>query len=183
MSEQLKTKYEVIKILRDTLIEGMSMLGMSGWGVMEYGQASFEKADKIILLNNIRNERVGWQAVRYPVAGPQDILHRRDEWIEEQTWQAHVVLKRTTAPVSASTETAEDVADKLVAWLNGAGMGLLRNSGVAPLRIDTNTIFVYNDDSAVYQRRATFSVKVQVPKELTYRQDDMDTVIPKVMPV
>lgn len=182
MSASLKTKYDVIKILRDVINAGLADMRMTGWDCMEYAQASFNNADKIILLNNIQNRRVGWQGEKYANSITGE-FERVDEWIEEQSWQVHIVLKRTTAPVSASTVTAEDVADLFVAWLNGRGMSLLRNSGVAPLRIDTETIFVYNDDSDVYQKRAVFTVKLQVPKEYRSEQDALDLIKPDIEPI
>ena len=38
---------------------------------------------------------------------------------------------------------------------------------IGVLRIDQSRIFVYNDDSELYQRRAVFPLKIQVAKEFS----------------
>ena len=78
---------------------------------------------------------------------------------------------------------AEDMSGILVTWFNGRGCDYFRKFGCANLRIDSDSIIVYNDDSGLYQKRCVFTVKVQVPKELTARQDVVELLIPDVMPI
>ena len=75
------------------------------------------------------------------------------------------------------------MASELIAWLNGPGTNRFRANGIAPERIDGATILVYNDDNEIYQKRAVFTVKIEVPKELTTDAIEADAVKPKVMPV
>lgn len=182
MSEESKTRYEVQKIISDSVKRCISLYlpDQTGWGVMEFGQASFVSADKIVLLKPLRVRRLGWQGQKYitAVAG----LKRVDEYIEEQHWQLHVILKKSDNPQIADMQ-ADDVAGILVSWFNGPGCDNLRQSGVANTRIDTNQIMVYNDDSELYQKRAVFTVKIQVPKELSIPQVEMAAVKPKLMPI
>ena len=59
----------------------------------------------------------------------------------------------------------------------------MKRRGLAPLIIDDKLIFVYNDNSEIYQKRAVFTVKVQVPKELTMSEVEMEVLLPKIKPV
>ena len=59
----------------------------------------------------------------------------------------------------------------------------MKKRGLAPLIIDDKLIFVYNDNSEIYQKRAVFTVKVQVPKELTMSEVEMEVLLPKIKPV
>lgn len=170
MSSAYKTRYEVQKIISDCLKKGIdTYLKEDGWGIMEFAQASFTSANKIILINPVRVKRLGWQGWKYKNAEFQ--LHRVDELIEEQHWQIHVILKKSTNP-SIEDMQADDVASILVSWLNGLGVSEFRKYGVVNTRIDANQIIVYNDDSELYQKRAVFTVKIQVLKELTIEQVD-----------
>ena len=190
MSEANKGKYEVIKIIRDNILLGLSTMGLQPktgsaerpWDVMEFAQASFQNADKIVLINNIRNGRVGWQSTKYGIQG--DELSRVERWCEEQKWQIHILFKRdTNVPVTADTLTVEDAASLLITWFNGKGCEEFRRHGCANLIVDPSQIFVYNDDSSIYQRRAVFTVNLQVPKKWTSPEEDLDAIKPDIFPV
>lgn len=172
MSAENKTRYEIQKILSDCIKLGLNAyIGEGhGFGVMEFAQASFQKADKIVLMNLVRSNRIGFQGYKYPILN--DELKRTDEWIECQHWQFHVILKRDSNP-TIETRQADDIASILIAWFNGRGCEFLREYGCANERVDASSLVVYTDDSDLYQKRAVFTVKVQVPKELTLNQPDM----------
>jgi hypothetical protein len=78
---------------------------------------------------------------------------------------------------------AYDIADILIAWFNGKGCEELRKFGVANERIRQGDIIVYNDDSELYQKRAVFTVNLQVPKELMVGEVEMEGILPKIKPV
>ena len=59
----------------------------------------------------------------------------------------------------------------------------MRKRGLAPLIVDDKLIFVYNDNSEIYQKRAVFTVKVQVPKELIMAEEGLDAIKPDIKPV
>ena len=180
MSTEKKTRLEVQRILRKVIENGLGALGHEGCAVMEFANASFQNADNIVLLNLIGTKRVGWQARDF---SPYDAkLVARENWIEEQKWQIHCIKKRPTSNANIRT-TAEDIADDLVTWFNCRGCDELRTYGMANLRIDSDAVIVYNDNSDLYQKRAVFTVKIQVPKELTFEQDVVDAIIPDVEPI
>lgn len=180
MSEECKTRYEIQRILTSCISAGLEAYAGqdNGFGIMEFAQASFQSADKIVLYNLIRSKRIGWQHKTFATSGTP----RTDEWLEEQSWQIHTILKASKNP-SVIDMQATDIADMLVTWFNGSGCDMLRKSGVACLRIDSDQILVYNDDSELYQKRAVFTVKIQVPKELSVRVEDMDMVVPATKPI
>ena len=62
-------------------------------------------------------------------------------------------------------------------------MNSFRANGIAPERIAGATIFVYNDDNEIYQKRAVFTVKLHVPKELKTQQELVEALLPKIRPV
>lgn len=180
MSDDCKTRLRVQEIIRSNILKMLEALGMEGWGVMEFAQANFMNADKVILINCIRRERVGWQDTQYldSVSG----LNETDSWLEQQTWQIHTILKRK-GDETADDMLAEDMSSILMTWFNGRGCDMFREYGMANLRIDHDNLLVYNDDSDLYQKRAVFSLKVQVPKKLEFKQDSIEALIPKIKPV
>lgn len=167
MSDANKTKYEVLKIIRDVVLRGLSELGISDFDCLEFGQPSVQNMDRVVTCRLAKIEQVGWQ--RFSFNATKET--RLDEWIEQQSWQLQTIMKRSGAKVSADTLTSEDVSGMLRVWLNGKGNEKFRMEGCASLRIDPLTVFVYNDDSELYQRRVAFTMKLQVPKELSFGQE------------
>ena len=180
MSIENKTRLEVQEILKSCIEEGLKRFGYTRWSAKEFANASFQNADGVVLMNRLRSHRVGWQAHHYII--PTNSLTRVDELIDEQHWQLSVIKKRTNT-TTAGDALAEDVADNLVTWFNGVGCEWLRGSGVANLRIDADSVIVYNDNSDLYQKRAVFTVKLQVPKEVKQEQAEIAAVKPTLMPI
>lgn len=170
----------VQKVLRSVLLSGLNAVGYDGWTVVEFGNPEFINYDKCLTMQLLRQKRVGWQGRKYEDT-PQG-FKRKDEWLTEYQYQVQVLLKRPRN-ATAETLTAEDVADTMIAWLDGPGVDEFRRHSIAPLRIDGASVFVYNDNSDLYQKRAVFTVKIQVPKELTVGENVMDQIIPDVKPV
>lgn len=180
MSDANKNRLEVQQIVKGAVSAGLAAMGYGGWTVQEFASASFQSADKVVLINLIRSARVGWQASS--LVANDDYVARKDEWIEEQSWQIHCINRRE-GKVTGKEVLAEDIAGMLVTWFNGPGCDYLRMKGCASLRIDGDSIIVYNDNSDLYQKRAVFTVKIQVPKELTTGDIALDAIIPTVKPI
>lgn len=182
MSTACKTRYEVQKIIVDVLGEGLTAyLGNThGISIMEFAQASFQNADKIVLMNPIRTSRIGWQGHTYKTVNTN--LVRTDDWCEEQHWQLSVILKRKESPAITDMQ-ATDLADTLITWINGEGALRFKKNKCASLRVAADSVIVYNDDSELYQKRAVFTVKLQVPKELSIGVIDAEAIVPKIKPV
>ena len=167
MSDANKTKYEVIKIIRSVVLKGFTEMDIAGFDCVEFGQPSIQNMDRVVTCRLAKIEEVGWQRFSYNWSGRK----RKDEWIEQQSWQLQTIMKRSGAAVTKDTLTSEDVSGMLRVWLNGPGNERFRMKGCASLRIDPLTVFVYNDDSELYQRRVAFTMKLQVPKELSFGQE------------
>ena len=180
MSELKKSRLEVQAILKSCIEDGLAFMKRTGWAVMEFANASFQKADRVVLMNLVGTRRVGWQGRSHSLKDGG--LIAKEEWIEEQRWQIHCVCKRGQS-ASPNDEYPEDACSDLVTWFNGMGCDKLRTHGMANLRIDSDSIFVYTDNSDLYQKRAVFTVKIQVPKEVTTGQDAVDAIIPDVEPI
>ena len=169
MSDANKTKYEVIKIIRSVVLRGFEEMNITGFDCVEFGQPSVQNMDRVVTCRLAKIEQVGWQRFSFPYEN--STLFRKDEWIEQQSWQLQTIMKRSGAKVSADTLTSEDVSGMLRVWINGRGNEKFRMKGCASLRVDPLTVFVYNDDSELYQRRVAFTMKLQVPKELSFGQE------------
>jgi hypothetical protein len=146
--------------------------------VRRFAQANVAHGDKLVLLNKIASERIGWQGVKFRynhISGKED---RIDEWIEQQSWQFSFIKKMNNND-TVDTVTADDMCNFMVTWFNGIGNSDLRNNGMSNLPIDPHSIMVYNDDSDLYQRRVVFTMEVQIPK--SFRMDDdfvsVDTIV------
>lgn len=178
MSLENRTRLEVQTVLRSCILEYFTKSSQDGWDAVEFGNFNKVKADKVVTMNYIRSKDVGWQHCVY--AGSP--LLRKDRKITQQDWQIQVILKRS-ASTGDGAILAEDIADNLIMWFNGMGCEYLRKNGMANLRIDTNSVIVYNDNSDLYQKRAVFTVKIQMQKELTIRDIEANAIKPKVKPV
>lgn len=173
MNENFKNRYTIQKILIANILDGIDRMGFQpaegstekAWGVMEFAQASFNNADKIVLVDFARTNNVGFQGRAYTNQNGQAL--RTDDWLEDQTWMIHTIKRVMPSDVSDSLITCEDMADILVSWFNGQGAIELKNLGIGTLRIDQSHIFVYNDESELYQKRAAFPLRIQVPKEIS----------------
>ena len=181
MSKENKNRIEVQDALIATIEEGLALLQYTGWTVMEYAPSQFASFDKVISLQLLRSRNAGWQGHEDRMVDGRPVTV--EKWIDQQSWQVQIILKRKRR-IDGSSILAEDIANNLAAWLNSAhGVVAMKKRGLAPLIIDDKLIFVYNDNSEIYQKRAVFTVKVQVPKEVTMSEVEMEVLLPKIKPV
>lgn len=181
MSLDNKNRIEVQDALIAVIEEGLALLQYTGWTVMEYAPSQFASFDKVISLQLLRSRNAGWQGHEDRMVDGRPVTV--ETWIDQQSWQVQIILKRKKR-LDGSSILAEDVANNLAAWLNSLhGANAMRKRGLAPLIIDDKLIFVYNDNSEIYQKRAVFTVKVQVPKELTMSEVEMEVLLPKIKPI
>ena len=181
MSKENKNRIEVQDALIATIEEGLALLQYTGWTVMEYAPSQFASFDKVISLQLLRSRNAGWQGHEDRMINGKPVTV--EKWIDQQSWQVQIILKRKRR-IDGSSILAEDIANNLAAWLNSAhGVIAMKKRGLAPLIVDDKLIFVYNDNSEIYQKRAVFTVKVQVPKELTMSEVEMEVLLPKIKPV
>ena len=181
MSKENKNRIEVQDALIATIEEGLALLQYTGWTVMEYAPSQFASFDKVISLQLLRSRNAGWQGHEDRMIDGKPVTV--EKWIDQQSWQGQIILKRKRR-IDGSSILSEDIANNLAAWLNSAhGVVAMKKRGLAPLIVDDKLIFVYNDNSEIYQKRAVFTVKVQVPKELTMSEVEMEVLLPKIKPV
>lgn len=181
MSEACRTRYEVQSLLRECILKGVSAMGLDAdgvWDVMEFANATFDNADRIVTMNMTNDDRAGWTGSEYSAEDDT----RTCDWMEVQRWQLQCVLKR---PKDATKETllAEDCASRLVTWFNTGGCAWLRSKGMSCLVVDGGYVMYYNDDSSLYQKRAAFSVRLCVPKSWTVGQEFADALKPRIKPI
>lgn len=179
-----KGRIRVQRILKGVIEDCLAHFSETGWNVVEYGNPEILSFDKAVTLQLMRTRRDGVVASYY---GDSSIgesgLERSSEWLETQSWQVQVIKKRPKQ-IDEDTVLAEDVADILITWLNDdKGIVPFRKAGIAPFRIDAQNTFTYVDNSDVYQKRAVFTVKLNVPKKVMFAENRLGLIKPDVFPV
>lgn len=174
---------QIFKILREACIEGMNQMGITdGFDVRRFAQAHLATGNKLVLLNLIDSERIGWQAHSYKFDVDSGKEIRTDEWIDQQSWQFHII-KKMEKNDNVNTITADDICNYLMVYFNGVGNLELRKHGMANLPIDPHSIMVYNDDSDLYQRRVVFTMKLQVPKSFQWEVPELSVMDIDTLPI
>lgn len=158
MGSEFRTRLDVQRVLRSVIKEGMAENGYPDFECLEYADAIIATYDRAVFMNHMPSKRVGFQKWTYRGIPNSQWLVRRDEWIDEQTWKLHVLCKASDSEVYS-----EDVAQVLVAWLNGPGSISLRKSRIGVLRVFQSDVSSYNDDSDLFQKRTVVDVTIQVP--------------------
>ena len=179
----MKGEYQIFKILREACIEGMNRMGITeGFDVRRFAQAHLATGNKLVLLNLVDSERVGWQghSYRFDVSSGKEL--RTDEWIDQQNWHFHFIKKMENDD-NVDTVTADDMANMMMTWFNGPGVEYLKSRELANLVIDPHSIMVYNDDSDLYQRRVVFPMKIQIPKSFKWEVPDLSVMDVETCPV
>ena len=172
MSENFKSKYEVVQIIRDNILMGLKAFGQpvreaegnGGWDCIESDQQSFKNVDKTICINRVKTDRVGWQSAHSEYNRDTKKFATTESFIEQQEWQVRIILKRNVEPVDGNTVTTEDIAAMLTAWFNRMGCAEFRKHHCANLFVQSKDIKVYKDTSDVSQMITSFPLKLQVPK-------------------
>ena len=165
MSSENKNRIEVQDALIAVIEEGLALLQYTGWMVMEYAPSQFASFDEVISLPLLRSRNAGWQGHEDRMVDGRPVTV--EKWIDQQSWQGQITLQRKRR-IHRPSILSEDIANNLAAWLNSAhGVVAMKRRGLAPLIVDDKLIFVYNDNSEIYQKRAVFTLKVQVPEGLT----------------
>lgn len=177
-----KGRLAVQKLIIEVIKEALNAIQLSGFSVVEFASPVIYNLDKCITLQLLRERRLGWQGNSYSPSMISGKLLRKDEWLSQQHWQLQVLLRRDEN-VAEDTVVAEDIADMLIAWFNGPGIQSFLKRGLAPERIDETAVLIYNDNSDLYQKRGVFTVRIQVPKELTTGENSLDLIKPDVKPI
>lgn len=172
MSEALKTKYEVLKIIRDNIMKGLSSYGEpvwtestpAGWQCMENNQPSYDNFDKVVLLTFVKSARVGLPSVLDVYNPDTKKYDHYNRWIEQQEWEVKVMRNRKMKRVDPSEQTTSDIATLLASWFNDAGCGEFRKNNCGNLFVQMKDIKTYQDNSALSQMQSSFVLKLQVPK-------------------
>lgn len=194
MSERYKLKYEVLAILRENIVTGMTSFGLpissrpgdGGWIVMESEQHSIRNADKAVLIWMEKAERVGWQGHKDgPYNEEKRVFESTDFFIEQQTWKIKVLCPQKTTPVTSENIPicTEDVAGMLIAWFSRPGCYRFHEHGITNLFVLSKDIKTYKDKSDVPQWVTEFPLKLHVTKEFTYDIPAAEIVDKGIIPV
>lgn len=170
--EVIKGKYEVLKVIRDVVLDCLVSAGeftldgsekVCKWECMEANQPAIKNLPNVVTLKMVSSKPAFRPYSEYDsVKGT-----RTDIWNEEQTWEVAVLQSRKTTPVTSTTTTAEDVAHILAMWMNTRAINHFRKNNMANLFVGLASIKSYDDDSNVNQNKSSFELKVQVPRTFT----------------
>ena len=192
MSAECKGKYEVLRVIRNSILEGLVKCGQydvrdgekkCSWNCAEFDPQTFRNLDKVVLLKYGETKRIGWPHTEEKYLQDRDLFERSESWIEEQKWEIHILFKRKTAPVDADTITVEDAAMMLITWFNGPGIDSLRSNRMASLYLSPSSVQNYKDDSGVSQNHVFFPVKIHVGKTLRFTVPPATPKFEDVVPV
>ena len=178
MSEKFKLKYEVINILRDNIIAGMTAFGLpisespgdGGWIVMESDQPSLRNVDKAVIFWMEKIERllgIGHTPGEYHE--DTNTFDSIETFNETQIWKIKIIKTRKTTPVADGDIPicTEDVASMLTGWFNHLGREFFNQYGMDNLFIMAKDIHTYKDQSDVNQWATEIPLKVLLAKEFT----------------
>lgn len=183
MSEALKTKYEVLKIIRTNVLMGLSAFGEETvsdknkgdknlWQCMEANQPSYQNFDKVVLLELRGSNRIGLPSITDKWDREARKTIRISSWIEQQEWIVKVLFNRTTEKKTADTITTEDVASMLASWFNDLGCAEFRKHNCGCLFVQSKDIKPYLDKSSQQQMGSMFVLKLQIPKSACFEIPD-----------
>jgi hypothetical protein len=179
----MKGENQIFKILRDSCIKCLNEMGITDdFDVRRFAQANVAHGNRLILLNMIGSQRVGWQAHNYKYSASLGKEFREDEWLDQQSWQFSFIKKMTNND-TVDTISADDMCNFMITWFNGVGNLDLREKGIANLIIDPHSVIVYNDDSDLYQRRPVFTMEVQIPKSFKWVVPDLSAMDVETYPI
>jgi len=161
MADSIITENNAYSILKTFVEDGLAQFGYTEWSVQQRNSAEIVNTNSCIMIEKILDRRIGFQATKYNITSS---IKQRWEWIDEYTYQITSLKKRTKTD-TADTITAEDVCNALISWFNSEmGCSRLRSHGMASIRVASERVIVYNDDSGLYQKEPSFDVRVQIPK-------------------
>ena len=194
MSADNKTRFEVQRIIRNAIIAALKYDGYDPdkYVVMEANQRSITAKKEAILFKMTDSQRHGWQATKFRVEkddeGVVTDFLKDDCFIDEQTWLISVMTKRPNTDnnpgtITAETRLSEDVAQSLIAWFNGPGCFELRKEGVSNLYIKEKPVEVYKDDSSLYEKSASFRIKLLIPKRITHESPAAEVEFKGFVPI
>lgn len=164
MYSEYEIRASLIKAFKQALID----MQVPGYIVIAGNQQTMTHARDCVIIDKTYMRQHGWQSYRIMKIKQPDgsvLSFKRQDWIEEWTWQISVAHLRKVEDVK-STMTGEDVANRLRVWLNSAdGAATMRSMPevpFAPMQTFDVKLRSYKDDSDISQIEATFDFKMQV---------------------
>lgn len=159
------TEYQIRAAMLAVLTQALTETGVTGYKVMARNPQVIAGGDKIVLLDRLHTRRCGFQGRDYVGRAPNQVFKEREKWIDEVYWQVSVIRKRLTTDTK-TTETGDDVAKRLVWWLNSdRGAAQMRGRSdvpMAPVYCKESRMRPYSDNGDIHQYESLFDVRTQV---------------------
>lgn len=165
------TEYQIRAALISVIEHALKETGVEGFPVLARNPQLMTRDDSIVLIDRLNVRRIGFQGRWYdPNELDESRLNEQMEWIEELAWQISVCRQRQITD-SISTQTGDDVVEKLTAWLNSRrGAWHMRHRTdvpMAPVFTSQKRTRTYTDENDVYQQEESFDFRLQVVQTLT----------------
>lgn len=165
-----KTENQIWANMIVLLNKAVSAKEISGFTVMRSNQPVDIQKQPVILIHRISTNRYGWRGRKDKVIN--GVMHHIESYHQELRFQIDV-LKKISG--SAEEQTASDIANLLVDWLESdKGLKEMRSLGFMPLRIinmPENTFVNQNDN---YQINPHFDIICYIQQEIDENQDVVD---------
>lgn len=180
------TEYQIrasfIKALEQALTEtgiDINEENPQHWEVMARNQPVMTFGDRTVLIDKISLKRQGFQGKAYHWFEELGEFVEQEQWIEEITWQVSVIRKRLETD-DIETITADDVAKKLVYWLNSShGASAMRGRTdvpFAPVFTSATRTNVYEDDSDNHQAEEQFDFRMIVLQTADRKENKLEGI-------
>lgn len=180
------TEYQIRAAMLAVLTQALTETGVSGYKVMARNPQVIAGGDKIVLLDRLHTKRCGFQGRDYIGIAPGEAFREREKWIDEIYWQVSVIRKRLVNDTK-QTETGDDVAKKLVWWLNsGRGAEQMRGRTdvpMAPVYCKESRMRPYSDNGDIHQYESLFDVRTQVLQVGLFPVDEIKAVEAETYPI
>lgn len=168
------SEYEIRASLIAALEQALSETQVPGkWEVMARNQPVMTYGNRVVLVDKISTQRNGFQGRGYHTEYEESEKEGKrfkkktefEQWIEEITWQISVLRKRLPDD-DVGTLTADDVAKKLIWWLNSrhgaAEMRGRKDVPFAPVFTSSARTQEYDDDSDNHQAMEQFDFRMML---------------------
>lgn len=165
------TEYQIRAAFISVLEHALQETGVEGFPVLARNPQLMTRDDSIVLIDRLSVKRIGFQGRFYDINElDESRLNERMQWIEEHSWQVSVCRQRQITD-TISTQTGDDVVEKLTAWLNSRrGAWHMRHRTdvpMAPVFTSQKRSRTYTDENDVYQQEEQFDFRLQVVQTMT----------------
>ncbi len=174
------TEYQVRATLITILERALTEMGVEGFTVLARNPPNIVTGKNVVLVDLLFSMRMGFQGRQYDADPSLPAGFKETErWLAETTFQISVI-RQATLEDDLLTQTNDDVAASLIAWLDSRrGAATMRRATpvpMAPIYTKRRNLRAYTDDNDVHQHEVTFDLAVQYVQTKTFVADPLSDI-------